>query len=233
MRKESSFAESGGDRGRIRPPRARAGQLTPVRPVRGSGAVEPGLAALLILFLSGCATTILPPEIPADAGVEEVFLIDHGRHPSLVLPDGAGGAVRYAYGDWRWFAEGDRGAAQGGAALLRPTPAALGRQQLDADHEQAIRGEIPEMIKQVLAFEAPRAAVVRLRRELDTVWLAQRDRALYNPAYRLTFVPHPEDYSLRNNSNVMAARWLQQLGAEVRGATLLPNWRLAERDGAQ
>ena len=53
---------------------------------------------LLMATLSGCGTTlIVPPDKPRDPA--PVFVLDHGRHTSLVLSAANGTLHRYAYGD--------------------------------------------------------------------------------------------------------------------------------------
>src|SRR5687768_14257878 len=92
-----------------------------------------GLRQVAALAASGivaaCAATyvVAPPPLAPAIARAPVAVLDHGRHSSLVigLPDGR--MVRYAYGDWRWYAEGKTGAAEGYAALFRETPSALGR----------------------------------------------------------------------------------------------------------
>jgi hypothetical protein len=86
------------------------------------------LGALLALCLSGCTTVVVPPARVAEPA--RVALLDHGRHASLVLKTAESGMVRYAYGDWDWYAQGTTGAIEGSAAVLWPTRAALGRRRL-------------------------------------------------------------------------------------------------------
>lgn len=73
-----------------------------------------------VVSLAGCVAHVQPPRV--ERGAQKVFLVDHGRHPSLVLPHGEGRAVRYAYGDWKWFAEADISAfsRRRGTALAHP-----------------------------------------------------------------------------------------------------------------
>ena len=51
---------------------------------------------LLVVLLGGCTTTVVVP--PAPEQPRAVFLLDHGRHATLVLETAEGGLVRYAYG---------------------------------------------------------------------------------------------------------------------------------------
>src|SRR5688572_25859227 len=80
-----------------------------------------------LLFLAGCTTTIVPPSAVAEPA--RVAVLDHGRHTSLLVElPGEGAMVRYAYGDWRWYALGQTGVLEGIAALSG-NKSALGRKR--------------------------------------------------------------------------------------------------------
>lgn len=49
---------------------------------------------------------------------------------------------------------------------------------------------------------------------------------LETPEADLVFMPYPRDYKLRHNSTTVIAAWLEQLGCEVSGPTLLARWRI-------
>ncbi|MGH8287112.1 MAG: hypothetical protein ACRETT_15295, partial [Steroidobacteraceae bacterium] len=97
-------------------------------PVAGNFVSRIALVCGLVPGLAGCTTTIGAPVHPADP--VEVFIIDQGRTASLVIPASSGGMLRYAYGDWRWYALRETGLFRGAAALLWPTQGALGRAEL-------------------------------------------------------------------------------------------------------
>jgi len=178
-----------------------------------------------LFVLSGCATTIVPP-----AGVlhpQPVFVLDHGRHTSLVLPH-PDGLVRYAYGDWRWYAREDTGIFHGMAALLWPTQGTLGRRVLPGPAtEEGVRRSVGVVVEHLymIPVEATRAAA--LREELEGLFLAQRATRTYSAASDLEFVHHPDGYSAFNNSNHMLADWLEALGCDVHGSAMFARWQLA------
>lgn len=186
--------------------------------------------ALIVAVLSplaGCATVVTPPAAPERPA--PVFVVDHGRHTSLVLPDGDGGLVRYAYGDWRYYAEGERGVRAGFNALVGRTLSALGRRELagPADPDVVI-DRLRVKVAQVHVVHVEAAAVERLRARLDAIFYAAADALLYNPQMDLEFVPYPVAYSLRHNSNRILAEWLVELGCEVSRYPVLAGWRVAE-----
>jgi hypothetical protein len=183
------------------------------------------IVSSLTLFAS-CTTTIRAPAPIADPSV--VLLLSHGISSSLVLADEKGRAVRFAYGDWRYYALGRTGIRNAIAAIVCPTPSALGRQVIEgaAEQPEALIAQIGIGYGEMLLIRAERQAVRRLRQQLESLFLAAIETRVYNPEPRLEFVRHPEPYSLFNNSNQKIAGWLRALGAEVSGVPLLPNWRL-------
>ncbi len=192
-------------------------------------AIRAATLALAVAALAGCTSVIVPPADPAEP--VRVLVLDHGRHSSLVLPAPDGGAVRYSYGDWDYYVLEQTDLASGLHALVRPSAAALGRQalpgpvQADAIRSQ-LRVQVVEALEVVVAAEATR----RLYGELEALFAEGRARALHhNATIDVYFVPHPLDYTLAHNSNLVVGQWLEALGCTVRGRPLLSNWRVAPR----
>jgi hypothetical protein len=182
------------------------------------------LALLGLCLLAGCSTTVIPPPEPAKPA--PVFILDHGRHTSLVLSTPEGTMVRYAYGDWRYYAERETGIARAIIALFWPTRGALGHGELEGPPTaDQVRSEVPLVIENLHRIEVDRERIERLRRRLDAIFAAA-ERELYSPDTFLLFVEHPKAYTLRNNSNRAIAEWLEELGCEVRGPRLLASWRI-------
>jgi hypothetical protein len=186
----------------------------------------PTLLLLLPLWLGGCTVRLEPPRQLSEP--EPVFLLDHGRHSSLVLPAEGGGLVRYSYGDWQYYALGRTGLTSGFSALFGNTQAALGRRELQGARTAAnVRSQVRIGIEQLIELRAEASDVHRLREELDDLYRAALPARVYNAQMDLDFVPHPEPYTLSHNSNLMVAKWLEALGCRVRGRPVLSNWRVA------
>jgi hypothetical protein len=185
------------------------------------------LLLLVTGLMAGCGTTrIVPPLDPHDP--VPVFVLDHGRHTSLVLPAPDGSLHRYAYGDWRYYAERDTGMASGLAALLWPTQGALGHRVLPGPATaEAVRSQVRVVIVELHDLRVERQRVERLRARLDALF-AQAQQRLDTPEVDLVFVPYPHDYSLGHNSNQMLADWLVELGCEVSRRPVLAGWRVQE-----
>ncbi|MCE8025601.1 MULTISPECIES: hypothetical protein [Halomonadaceae] len=188
------------------------------------------LAMMAIVLLTGCAGRVVPPEPSLLEQPVDIYLLDHGRHASLVLPRESGGVVRYSYGDWRWYVEGRQHALSGAAAMLWPTDAGIGRAvHPDIDAPEQFHRLAPEGLTDIYPLEADMGRVQALKRRLD----AHFERADVEPVpseqYGLEFVPYPRGYSAAHQSNLVVAQWLRELDFEVRGSPWLSNWRVTPR----
>jgi hypothetical protein len=159
-----------------------------------------------------------------------VYLLDHGRHASLVLPAPEGGVVRYSYGDWTYYALRETGVVEASSAVLWSTQAALGRRLLDHPADSAgLRLALKVGIEGMYEIVVESDEVSRLQRRLDGLYHANFDSRIYNSAYDLEFVHHPQPYTLIHNSNRVIAEWLRELGCRVRGLLLFSNWKVQPR----
>ena len=172
----------------------------------------------LVLWLTACTSTVRCP-IESD-NPRSIFLLDHGHHRTLVLSDGKGGLQRYGYGDWRYYAEADRGFFSGARALLWPTPAALGRREytVSVATRQEVVSAVKVIINELYQFQVAGDAVDELRRELDSTFdRGAKKQYLENDLRDFEFALHPRGYSLRYSSNHMVTEWLETLGCDVNG----------------
>jgi len=180
---------------------------------------------LLALALGACVTTVRPPAAPAQP--RTVYLLVHGDHASLVLTRQDARLVRYAYGDWAWYAENRTTPWRGAAALFWPTRAALGRRELPGPATgDNLVAHIREGIDELYRLEVSAGAVDALHAELEALFLSRRDTLHYNPDFDLEFVTHPDDYTMHHNSNRVVAGWLARLGCAIDGGYALTEWRI-------
>lgn len=185
------------------------------------------LAVCLVILTGapGCTNVIVAPAPPVEP--EPVFLLDHGRHATLVLPGADSGIVRYGYGDWRYYAERQTGLVATLDAALVPTRAGLGRRAHPVPPTRAaVRDALDVGIEGIHELVAERRSVERLRTKLDELFELARETRLENRAYDLDFVHHPRDYTIFRNSNWMVGVWLRELGYAVRGPLLFSRWRV-------
>ncbi|WP_163557415.1 hypothetical protein [Halomonas sp. NO4] len=182
------------------------------------------LLAACVLLLTGCAGRLVPPAEVADP--VDVYLLDHGRHASLVLPHHESGVVRYSYGDWQWYVEGQRHLLSATAAMLWPTSGALGRR---VDEGLALPRELsrlaPEGVAESYSLVVERSRARALSRRLDARFAAAAP-GVESPTFNLVFVRDPRGYWLAHQSNLVVADWLEELGVEVQGLPWLSRWRL-------
>nr|WP_026279126.1 MULTISPECIES: DUF2459 domain-containing protein [Thioalkalivibrio] len=181
-------------------------------------------------LLSGCApTTLKAPADPEDPVI--VVVLDHGRHSSLVLPgEQPGQWLRYSYGDWSFYVERDTGPGAMLAAVFASTPAALGRQELEGtDLNAALRGGLRVPLEDVHHVEVPAGRVRALVEKLETIWEEGADERVDSDTWGMSFVGHPDAYTLRHNSNRVVAQWLETLDIEVSKKPILSNWRVETR----
>jgi hypothetical protein len=211
------------DAGRWRRGSARAGNTRTV-------ARPPALLALALALgaAGGCTTTLVPPAQVRDP--VSIFLLDHGRTPSLVLPAGDGGMVRYAYGDWNWYALRQTGPGDALAALFWPTRGALGRRQLAGPADaRSIRRQLNADLEHIHEILVERTHAQRLRENLDRIYQQRLETKVITESVGLAFVHHPRRYTALHNSNHAAARWLRYLGVQTRGMVGFSSWRVAGR----
>jgi len=177
------------------------------------------------MLLTSCATTIVPP---ASQDRVDVFLLDHGRTTSLVLPAPENRIVRYAYGDWNWYALSNTGILDGLRALIGPNQGAFGRQELTGPADaQTIRSRYPPAyIVNLHAIPVDRGRVERLRERLDAQHHAGRATGIAHTV-EFEFVPDARPYSYFHNSNHVIAQWLRELGCETHGLSFSSEWRVA------
>ncbi len=173
-------------------------------------------AALLLVLLSACAATLHPP--PPPESPVPVYVLDHGRHNSLVLVISEDRVMRYAFGEWRWYVDGETGPLRSLDALLRQTPGALGRGRLvGPPAPDCWVDQVGSEIRQVLVFSAESAKVTELADQIDAVFDSADANLYYSQLLNLEFVLAERPYMLAFNSNHQVVAWLEYLGFEISG----------------
>jgi hypothetical protein len=183
-----------------------------------------GVAIALLALPLACTTVVRAPA--NESQIVRVFLISEAKTSSLALPQRGGGFVRYAYGDWNWYALRNQSALDGLAALFWPTPGALGRKVIDAAATpDAMRRAIGSDVE-VYLLEVDRSAADRLLARLEDAHERGRRAGPVVESYGFIFVPDPQKYTYFNNSNHRTAAWLRELGCDVRGPSFYSRWRV-------
>ncbi len=172
------------------------------------------MLSVIVLVLSGCTATIIQPDEVIDP--VPVYVLDHGRHNSLVLVVAEDDVQRLALGEWRWYVDGETGLGRSLSALFRETPAALGRARLDGPVDpNCWVVQVGSEIRNVLIFSAPHERVEELAERIDSAF--DQAELFYSQTLNLEFVMDARPYTLGDNSNHRVVEWLEFLGLEVRG----------------
>ncbi len=186
-------------------------------------------AGLGVLGAGGCTHTVVAPDARDEPA--KVFLLDHGYTSSLVLPHGTR-LARYSYGDWDWYARNRSGVLRASGTLFSDSEAGIGRRVFSAPSTvAAVRRSTPVPVEHAWAIRVPAGRAARLEADLSDLFRRRSGEARVNPLAALTFVPHPEPYSLRHNSNHMTASWLRRLGCRVMTRGPFSRWEVVEPDG--
>lgn len=189
------------------------------------------MAAAVVLI--GCGARITPPLTVSDPTV--VYLVDYGRHTSLVLPsrlassDEHDGYAEYAYGDRNFFALNDTRWSDGLAALLVPTQGVLGR-RIFANLRDPLAVPARLECKNTMPLTVELQSAEELRRRLDASFGDHVEVEIINRRHELTLVPVEPRYGWWHNCNHEVAEWLRSLGCEVRGAAMTADFHIEERD---
>jgi hypothetical protein len=187
------------------------------------------LIALLLMTpaIGGCVRTVSGPQGVLDP--VPVLVLEHGLSSSLVLPldDQQNQVIRYAYGDYRYYALARRNAPNALAALFLPTDAALGRRVLPGPMDPAhIMTGVNIEIREVHMLMVERQRAAELVAHLEQMYRQGANPEVDSSYADLTFVRHPRQYWAANNSNRAMLEWLTKLGCQVEGWSPTGNWRI-------
>ena len=173
--------------------------------------------SLLALGATGCVS-VYPQKVavvPTD-----VYVTDYGIHSSVIIPNGDGRYVEYAFGDWNYAALNHDWPNDAFGALVISFQSGLGRRFLEtnpADLKPVLMHPEPERVQVV---HASREAVEGVRNELDERYrrdLTKTKKVVHNPENNMDFVRDDEHYSFYNNCNDLTARCLRKMGCELVG----------------
>lgn len=188
------------------------------------------IALFALPLLGGCAATIVPPADPDDP--RPVFILDHGRHTTLVVVDSAGQPIRYAFGEVGWYRNGDIGFFRGMGAMLMPKSGTLGRRVLPGGATpDDVLENVGVGVENLYCIAVSGEQSDRLQRILDLAFEEPPAEAEYHAGWNLEFVEHPENYWFGQTSNQAVENWLVELGCEVSGVTSFSNWRVEQLPG--
>jgi hypothetical protein len=185
-----------------------------------------GLAILLLPL--ACTTVVVPPPKPDNSVA--VYLVDFGWTCALVLPADSH-MIEYAYGDWNYYALGNRDLWSGIRAVAWPTQATLVRRAMKGPPDaESIQRQMTVKIEKIHRIEVDLTRAERLEAKLDATYRTGFDESVESRSSGLTFVPHPQAYHYFHNSNHVVAQWLSELGCEIRGPAFYSRWKVSTRE---
>lgn len=202
------------------------------RPYRIRVGLAGKVAAWALLFVAlGCGASVRSPANPARP--VSAFVIDYGRHTTLVLPvdEAAQSGVEFAYGDWDWYALVKQEWPDAIAALAWPSLGALGRRDIPVPIALPHVAEwiACEEIIEVRVGAAESAALLDRLEALYAAAAQAHGPPVYEPLSQLHFVQLPDErYWFFHNCNHVTKGWLEEMGCEVSGLAILADFDRAE-----
>ena len=192
-------------------------------------AIKIFLLLLCVIFQGGCSATVYPPA----ALVEPVtiYIASYGKHSSLILPTRQGQYAEYATGDWPIYVENKDSYLSYVRAGLLSRKTALARRDIRTDdvNDASFLG-----VLKLIPIEVEYLRAAALSDELDTWFVSalrlSPDYPVYNPLTRLHAVPWPRQYRVWDNCNHQTSRWLRQIGCDVRGMSVLADYKIRHRN---
>lgn len=183
------------------------------------------ISLLLLLAAGGCGATVYPQPKPIQPTA--VYVADYGIHSSLLLPNGDGRYVEYAFGDWNFAALNHCWPQDALGALLISFQSALGRRFIDlAPGETAPQPLHPPPHSMQVVY-ASREDVMRVVGEMDARYNRDTRITMHNPDNDMDYVKDSEHYWVANNCNHLTARCLREMGCDVRGFVMLSKFAVA------
>lgn len=179
----------------------------------------------LVLVASGCASVY--PQ-PRPIRPTAVYIADYGIHSSLIIPNGDGRYVEYAFGDWYYAALNHCWPNDALGALLVSSKSTLGRRFIELKPGETTPHPVHPVPHSLKVVYGSQTEVEVMRATLDDRYRRDATQVVHNPDNDMDFVPDSEHYSFLNNCNHLTARCLRQMGCDVRGVLGFSKFRIAD-----
>jgi hypothetical protein len=193
---------------------------------RVNGAMKLAGLAVLVLLLPGCAWTVRPPVAVSDP--VPVWVSQYGRHARVAVPSpDETKFIEYGFGEWNFYGREQRGFFSSLRAITGLGAGAFSRRELSPAPDGTLGpAQTGGLRSESLWVE--RAQADALRAKLDARWEGNQHTVRTRGHDGIVVSRDPARYNLFNNSNHASARWLEELGCEVRGLPVQANFRLSD-----
>lgn len=201
----------------------------PVGVVRSDELAHRLLCVVIITcLLTGCATNLTPP-CPAED--RAVYLIDYGTHSTLVLPVSSERYMEYAYADWEYAVEENRGIWGSIQAIAWPSRGALGRRYWNAplSSRSLTRRTRAQMVHRL---KVDPSSLRRLVEELDRRFERSARQGPTKQALGMTYVHDAQSYTLSHTCNTEVIQWLERLDVQAEGPRFWSEYRVRNPEPA-
>lgn len=182
------------------------------------------------MILKGCTWNVYADTEFSEAAndLSPVFLTVYAQHTRIALPRYQEGFVEFGFGDWSYYALGQKGFWSSLRAAFFASPSALSRRELSwntdpLDFQLNAGGERSALLW------VDSSLVQQLLDKLEDQWESLQAAKVFREEEGLGFAKWDRPYYLFKNCNYQTAEWLRQLGLEVRGWTLLSQFNILPR----
>lgn len=189
------------------------------------------ISLFLLLAVGGCGAAVYPQTNPIHPTA--VYVADYGIHSSLLLPNGDGRYVEYAFGDWNFAALNHCWPNDALGALLISFQSTLGRRFITLAPAEAEPHPMHPSPHRIQVVYASQDQVMRVVRDLDARYRHDKSVVMHNPDNDMDYVKDSEHYWVANNCNHLTARCLREMGCDVRGFVMLSQFSVEPVPGAE
>ena len=180
---------------------------------------------VLLSVVTGCGAVVTAP-VQVQQPVK-IYLVDYGKHSSLIFPNGEKSMYEFAWGDFDWFALGEQSIWSGFRALLFSNGSGFGireyRHITTLEELKKVNGA-----RSILTIDVEGKKLDKLQSELMARYKPKESHLVYYPPDSMLFAFSREHYWFGYNCNHKTCDWLQTLGCEVHGIAMFGGFRMAE-----